>query len=65
VGRPPDPKDLDRRIACPTCHRTMDAHQYGGPGNIAIDTCETCSVHWLDRGELRRIAMAPDHRYVA
>jgi Zn-finger nucleic acid-binding protein len=64
VGRPPDPKDLDRRILCPTCHQTMDAHPYGGPGNVNIDTCETCSVHWLDRGELRRIALAPDHHYV-
>ena len=42
----------------------MDAHQYGGPGNVDIDTCEPCSVHWLDRGELRRIALAPDHHYV-
>jgi Zn-finger nucleic acid-binding protein len=64
IGRPPDPKELERRIACPICHQTMDAHQYGGPGNVDIDTCEPCAVHWLDRGELRRIAMAPDRHYV-
>jgi Zn-finger nucleic acid-binding protein len=65
VGRPPDPKSLDRRIACPQCHQTMDTHPYGGPGNIIMDTCEPCEVHWLDRGELRRIAFAPDHRYAS
>jgi Zn-finger nucleic acid-binding protein len=64
VGRPPDPRDLDRRILCPMCHQTMDAHPYYGPGNVHIDTCEACSVHWLDRGELQRIALAPDHHYV-
>lgn len=63
VGRPPDPRDLDRRIGCPQCHQTMDNHAYGGPGNIIMDTCEPCEVHWLDRGELRRIAFAPDHHY--
>jgi Zn-finger nucleic acid-binding protein len=63
VGRPPDPRDLDRRISCPQCHQTMDNHLYGGPGNIVMDTCEHCEPHWLDRGELRRIALAPDHHY--
>jgi Zn-finger nucleic acid-binding protein len=65
IGRPPDPKELDRSIDCPQCHRTMDTHPYCGPGNIILDTCETCEVHWLDRGELRRIAFAPDHQYMA
>ena len=23
-----------------------------GPGNVIMDTCEACEVHWLDRGEL-------------
>jgi Zn-finger nucleic acid-binding protein len=63
IGRPPDPKQLDRRIACPQCRQTMDTHQYFGPGNVIIDTCEPCEVHWLDRGELKRIAFAPDHHY--
>jgi Zn-finger nucleic acid-binding protein len=38
----------------------MIDHPYGGPGNVVIDTCERCGVNWLDPGELRRIAMAPD-----
>jgi Zn-finger nucleic acid-binding protein len=65
VGLPPDAHGLERRIECPQCQQTMDTHLYGGPGNVIIDTCENCSVHWLDRGEVHRIALAPDHRYIA
>jgi Zn-finger nucleic acid-binding protein len=49
-----------RTIDCPACHRPMLSHFYGGPGNLVIDTCETCHVNWLDAGELRRIARASD-----
>jgi hypothetical protein len=52
----------DRVLACPICGRPMVSHLYGGPGNIVIDTCEPCLVNWLDAGELRRIAVAPDRR---
>ena len=55
-----DWKDLDRRIKCPKCSATMDTHPYCGPGNIVIDTCENCSVNWLDYGELDRVVRAPD-----
>ncbi|MGD0941909.1 MAG: zf-TFIIB domain-containing protein [Terracidiphilus sp.] len=55
----PDKDDLRRKINCPQCHRPMDAHFYGGPGNVVIDSCEECSVIWLDRGEMMRIAHAP------
>lgn len=48
---------------CPRCRQAMDHHPYGGPGNVIIDTCENCSVNWLDKGELQRIAAAPDHTY--
>jgi Zn-finger nucleic acid-binding protein len=65
IGRPPDPRELDRRIDCPRCGRTMDTHPYCGPGNVILDTCEPCEVHWLDHGKLRRIALAPDHQYMA
>jgi Zn-finger nucleic acid-binding protein len=65
IGRPPAPKELDRRINCPQCGQIMDTHPYCGPGNIILDTCEACEVHWLDRGELHRIALAPDHQYSA
>jgi Zn-finger nucleic acid-binding protein len=52
----------DRTINCPSCQQTMLAHLYGGPGNVLIDSCERCQVNWLDAGELRRIALAPDSR---
>jgi len=48
----------DRTIDCPSCHRPMLSHFYGGPGNLVIDTCERCHLNWLDPGELRRIARA-------
>jgi Zn-finger nucleic acid-binding protein len=60
---PADPNSnfnaLRRRIGCPHCHRPMEAHFYGGPGNVVMDTCENCSLNWLDHGELARIANAP------
>ncbi len=46
---------------CPHCSSAMDNHPYGGPGNVMIDTCEACSVNWLDKGELRKIVSAPDY----
>jgi Zn-finger nucleic acid-binding protein len=57
---PVDPRDLSRRINCPHCHRSMEAHFYGGPGNVVIDSCEVCALNWLDHGELLRIARAPE-----
>ncbi|MBS1855822.1 MAG: zf-TFIIB domain-containing protein [Acidobacteria bacterium] len=61
IPRPPDARELDRHIACPQCGEGMDAHRYGGPGNIVIDSCEKCHVNWLDPGELMRVARTPDH----
>jgi Zn-finger nucleic acid-binding protein len=60
VQPPAGAHDLERRIACPACHQTMDAHYYAGPGNVVLDSCETCELIWLDRGELAHIAHAPD-----
>jgi Zn-finger nucleic acid-binding protein len=60
VQQPPDPGDLKRAIECPKCHRRMDTHFYAGPGNVIVDTCPDCWLIWLDRGELIRIAHAPD-----
>ena len=48
---------------CPRCSQPMDNHPYEGPGNVVIDTCEACSVNWLDKGELQKIVAAPDHTY--
>lgn len=50
----------ERVIKCPLCGKPMVAHLYDGPGNVVIDSCEGCQVNWLDPGELRRIALAPD-----
>ena len=65
TGEPhaPAPRELDRRIPCPQCGQTMDTHFYCGPGNIVIDDCARCELNWLDAGELRTIAHAPDHSY--
>ena len=59
--QPRDNSDADRNFACPICGKTMTAHPYGGPGNVNIDTCESCSVIWRDHDELQRIVMAPDY----
>jgi Zn-finger nucleic acid-binding protein len=58
---PRDNSDADRHLTCPLCGNILLGHPYGGPGNVHIDTCEHCSVIWLDRNELRRIVLAPDH----
>ena len=50
----------DRTIRCPACDHAMLSHFYGGPGNLVIDTCESCHLNWLDPGELRRIARAAE-----
>ncbi len=52
--------DADRVLQCPLCRDAMDQHFYGGGGNVNVDSCESCSVLWLDRGELSRIVAAPD-----
>ncbi len=54
--------DLSRKIGCPRCRAPMDAHFYAGPGNVVIDSCESCELDWLDRGELWHIVRAPDGR---
>jgi Zn-finger nucleic acid-binding protein len=57
-----DSGDLLRKIECPQCHHHMDTHFYAGPGNVVIDSCEQCSLTWLDRGELMHIVHAPGMR---
>jgi Zn-finger nucleic acid-binding protein len=58
---PRDNSDEDRRLSCPECAQTMVGYPYGGPGNVNIDSCERCSLIWLDNHELWRIVLAPDH----
>jgi Zn-finger nucleic acid-binding protein len=52
----------ERALVCPMCAQPLISHQYAGPGNVVIDTCSRCMVNWLDQGELRRIALAPDRQ---
>ena len=56
-------RELERRIACPQCGRTMDTHPYSGPGNIVIDNCPVCRVNWLDYQEFWRIVTSPERTY--
>jgi hypothetical protein len=60
IALPRRQNPADRLINCPACGQPMLAHIYAGPGNAVIDSCERCQVNWLDPGELRRIAVAPD-----
>ncbi len=58
IPRPTDRAELDRRISCPQCHAPMDAHFYGGGGNVILESCSACYLNWLDQSELRRIIHA-------
>lgn len=60
VQTPGDRSELKRSLICPQCHQRMETHFYSGPGNVIIESCGTCWLIWLDRGELTRIAHAPD-----
>ena len=55
-----DRDELKRVIQCPKCNRRMDTHFYAGPGNVVVDACDQCSLIWFDRGEITRIARAPE-----
>jgi Zn-finger nucleic acid-binding protein len=60
-GAPPvplDPRELKRRVTCPSCRTQMDVHPYYGPGNVVIDSCSRCNLVWLDFAELRQITEA-------
>jgi Zn-finger nucleic acid-binding protein len=56
---PADRRELERRVACPSCGGAMVTDWYYGPGNIVIDTCPACDAVWLDAGELKRAVNAP------
>ena len=55
----PEVEELHRRVNCPACGKELATHPYYGPGNVIIDSCDTCDVIWLDFGELRQIVDAP------
>ena len=54
-----DESDLDRKLACPSCHRAMETHFYYGGGHVVMEDCERCELNWLDAGALMRIACQP------
>ena len=59
---PPVPLNADelkRKLICAKCRTPMTTHPYYGPGNVVIDSCETCELVWLDFGELKQIVAAP------
>ncbi len=59
----PDRKELNRKVACPTCRKPMEAYPYGGPGNVIIQGCAGCQAVWLDSGELASIVRANAKMY--
>ncbi len=40
---------------CPSCNGDMKMSQFEWNADVEIDYCKTCSLIWLDRGELDRI----------
>ena len=60
--KPMNVEELASTIACPTCQQTMYTHPYHGPGNVVINSCNTCQLNWLDAGELAKIIRAPGFR---
>ncbi|MFL5341899.1 MAG: zf-TFIIB domain-containing protein [Gemmataceae bacterium] len=61
VMEPFDQAELQRRLKCPSCHKSMDAHPYFGGGNAVVDTCDRCRLIWLDAGELAIIERFVPH----
>lgn len=55
---PIKPEELQRKIHCPNCGGSMDAHPYYGPGNVVIDSCCRCFLIWFDHGEIAKIERA-------
>lgn len=56
---PLQPSELQRKAVCPLCSAGMDTHPYHGPGNVVIDSCNTCHAIWLGPGELTQVVNAP------
>jgi len=63
VTEPFDPEELKRRLACPCCHKRMEAHPYFGGGNAVVESCEHCHMIWLDAGELAIIERFVPHAH--
>ena len=58
----PHPIELERKIACPRCHQSMEVHPYYGAGRAIIDSCAECQLVWIDKGELTGLERSPGRR---
>jgi Zn-finger nucleic acid-binding protein len=58
----PHPIELERRLACPSCHQPMEVHPYYGAGRAIIDSCAECQLVWVDLGELTGLERSPGRR---
>lgn len=58
----PHPIELERKIACPKCHQSMEVHPYYGAGRAIIDSCAACQLVWIDKGELTGLERSPGRR---
>ena len=54
--------DLEEKCCCPACGDEMTTFVYYGPGNVVLDTCESCNLTWFNEGELGQIVRAPGRR---
>jgi Zn-finger nucleic acid-binding protein len=59
VPSPVDADEMERRVACPSCAKTMITDWYYGPGHVIIDRCVRCDLVWLDGGEFKTLVDAP------
>jgi Zn-finger nucleic acid-binding protein len=59
-----DQAALQIKRKCPICENQFETYPYYGPGNCVIDSCQSCQVVWLDKGELSQIIRAPGIRNI-
>ena len=59
-----DPAELHLVCNCPACFERMETFNYYGPGNVILDSCESCKLTWLDQSELIKIIRAPGRREI-
>ena len=59
VPPPVGEHEMERRVACPACTKTMITDWYYGPGHVILDRCVKCDLVWMDGGEFRTLVDAP------
>lgn len=52
-------REMERRVVCPSCAKTMITDWYYGGGHVIIDQCVRCNLIWLDGGEFATLIAAP------